>query len=133
MFNKNLEEKLINIFGISRVSFAEPSAENEQNVLFVNITNCKTSFAAKNIYFEVRGGITLYSINERLPFGYFQRKIELAKKEDAERFFFYNIEENLQYGGQVGLTERTCDFVFTYSTDFNPNRGEINEINLQGV
>ena len=130
MFKKTLEDNLINIFGIRRVSFAEPSSENEQNVLFINIASCKTSFSANKIYFDVRGQITLYAVNEKLPFGYFQRKIELSKKEHSEKLFFYNIEENLQYGGQVGLTERSASFVFSYSTDFNPNKGLINDINL---
>jgi hypothetical protein len=127
MFRKLLTSQLTNIFDIKKVSFSQPSESNEQDTLFVKIASAKYRPNETKIIGRVVGKITLYSNHEKLPFGFFIKQIQKSKVDDKQ-LFFYNIEENNEYMAAVDLVERSCEFIYFYSEDFDPAKGEINEL-----
>ena len=129
MFRTKLETELKNIFGFKKVSFAQPPESNEQDILFVNITACKYRPSETSISGRITGKMIIYSTQDKMPFGFIIKKLHISTVDDKD-LFFYNIEENVNYGGAIGLVERSCDFIYFYKEQFNPNRGEITEVNF---
>ena len=130
MYKKDLEKKLINIFGINRIIFAEPSEDKEQEVLFVNIASSNCKIKNDRILAKVEGQIIIYVNQDKLPHGFFIKKLNKASIDDTESLFFHNIDNNEQYAGAIGLEKRTVDFVYFSNASYNPDMGEITSINI---
>ena len=130
MYKKDLEKKLINIFGINRIIFAEPSEDKEQEVLFVNIASSNCKIKNDRILAKVEGQIIIYVNQDKLPHGFFIKKLNKASIYDTESLFFHNIDNNEQYAGAIGLEKRTVDFVYFSNASYNPDMGEITSINI---
>lgn len=133
MFREDLENKLKNIFGIKKVSFAAPSDSYEQDTLFVAIDNC-TSKAAKGSFISARatGAITLYSQADKTPFCFFATRIERAPKDYKDSIFFFNIDENVDSSPArlQNIYERKCSFVFLWQKQYDPNQPKINSFEI---
>ena len=132
MFRKSLQEKLENIFGIKKTTFDAPSDQFEQDVLFIGIQNCFGRISGINSHLKIAGSITLYSQVDKLPYGFFQRRIEKAAFEDKKDLFFLNIDTDLENSParMQNIHERRCDFVFLYSQQLDPNKGEITSLEI---
>lgn len=130
MFRKSLEASLKNIFDLPKVTYDQPSEEREQDCIFVSITDVKTTFKEldKKALCRATGELTVYAQNNKLPFGFFQKKIKSAQNSDTINFFFYNVEENLKYFGN--LVERKCNFIYFYSTQYDPDVDLIESVEL---
>lgn len=130
MFKRILEQKLKNIFKIDKVSFAAPSDTNEQNILFVEIKTCPLKVTESVSTCRATGKLTLFSVSEKIPFGYFHKRIYNSYMDDVKDLFFYNIEENTNYAGAGNLVERSAEFVFFYKEQFDPAHGVITTLTL---
>lgn len=125
-----LTSKLQKIFGIRKVTFCLPGEDREQDALFVHVNRNRSSFAKNKMSFNISGEIKLFSQNEKVPYGFFNRKIEQAKKEDKDGFFFHGFDENDPYGPQ-NLSERKVSFTYLTTTQYDPDKGEINQLQLE--
>jgi hypothetical protein len=131
VFRKELKEKLIEIFGMP-VSFDNPSDSYEQDKLFVEVVDCKTRPSGKNIYAKVTGDIAIFAQREKMPYGFFAKKIEKASFEMKQNLHFFTIdrEEANSEAKLMNISERRASFVFLYQTQYDPAKGEINEVSF---
>lgn len=127
MFEKSLAEKLGRIFGLNRVSYEAPKDETrEQECIFIKVDKAMSSIREGVQKARAQGSIVMYVNSEKMPFGFINKKIQQARSEDTKDLFFYNIDQNQKYYGN--LVERSSDFVYFHSAQYDPNQGEINSI-----
>lgn len=125
-----LEEKLNKIFGFKHgATYRAPSEDREQEKLFIRITNVKTKVSGDKCRSKVEGGLVVYADQQKLPFDYFEKRIEMADASLKKDFFFYDITANAPNGGE--LVERSASFIYFYSGQYDPNKGTINEVTIQ--
>ncbi len=98
----------------------------EQNVLYVDVVNSVGTTKQGRAIFKVSGDIFIYAPNDKLTFGYFNKCLEKADPSDSLDLFFHKIDYSGEYMGN--LVERRCSFVYFYSAQYDPEAGEINEI-----
>lgn len=122
--------KLKKIFGTRKVTLSAPSDDREQDTLFVILERNKSSLSKDTISFKVEGVLTMFSQNEKLPLGFFLKKIDQAKAEDKKGFFFHSFDENNQYGIQ-NLCERKVSFVYVGSEQYDPDKGQLTDLILE--
>lgn len=127
MFEKALAEKLQKIFPLSKVRFDEPSEAKEQEGIFVTVESSVSKITEKKARAKATGYLSIFANSEKLPFGFFNKRIS-AMGSDAKEIFFYNIDQNAKYFGN--LVERRCYFVYFFETQFDPDTGLISSINL---
>jgi hypothetical protein len=133
MFKSSLSLKLQNIFGIKKVSFSKPETINEQEMIYVNVSSCNPITKDGFSICKVEGKISVFAVGEKLPFGYFSKKLYNCDPDDEKDLYFYNLESNINYMGAGGLVERTCDFILFYKEQFNPISGKIEGITFNEV
>lgn len=131
MFEKELKRRLEQIFGIPKVSFDLPGESLEQGVLFIDVSDARSCVKHERETAKVTGSIVIYSQADRLPFGFFSKKINQASAELTQGLFFFNMDENTKT--QVNLVERRCGFVFLYSGEYDPDNGELTSVEFEGV
>ena len=131
MFEADLTEKLQTIFGFKNVSFDLPAETVEQEKLFVAIETCRSHVKDAIIKAKVTGKIHVHVNREKMPYGYFAKRIAEAPGEITSDFFFYDIEENT--GRYLNIAERSASFVFFFSTQYNPEVGTMTSINFEQV
>lgn len=129
MFEKALSEKLKKIFSMKKVSFDLPGEAVEQDTLFIEITNSRCRIKDARQIARATGKISLFAQHEKVPFGLFTKAIAAADAGDVNGFFFYELDENASR--YRNLVERSASFVFFYSGQYDPEQGEIEELNLQ--
>lgn len=127
--DKLLALKLKRIFGVKDVILGAPGDKQEQDVLFVGIERNRTSMTKNKINFMIEGVITMYSQIDKLPLGFFHKKVEQAKVQDKEGFFFHRFDEGSMYSIQ-NLCERTVSFVLVSSEQYDPDKGLLNRLEL---
>jgi hypothetical protein len=128
MFEKELKDRLGRIFQLKRVTFDLPSEDREQEVLFIKVDRSASSIRFEEAIFRVYGSFSVFANSEKMPFGYINKKIRAAHPQDITDFFFYDIDENEKYFGN--LVERRCSFIFLYKTEYDPESGEISQVNF---
>jgi hypothetical protein len=126
MFKKEMKAKLQRIFGIEKVTFEAPSEAKEQEAIFVEVENSKASVTKGRATAKVTGRLAIFSNSDKLPFGLINKRINSASPEDTAEFFFYNIDQNEKYYGN--LVERQVSFVYLYSGQYDPSAGEISSV-----
>ncbi len=126
MYEKALKESLQAIFGFSKVTFDQPGETKEQECLFVDITKSFTKPSQGRAISRAQGSCYCYVQADKLPFGYFAKKINAANRAHTMGLFFFNFDQNEKYYGN--LVERRCDFVYFHSTQYNPEAGEIDTV-----
>jgi hypothetical protein len=131
MFRSSLKTSLENIFGLKRVSFDTPGDTKEQEVLFVEIKNNVSRVTNGRAIAKATGTLSVYANQEKLPFGYFHKKINSANIEDTCNFFFHGFDSNEKYFGN--LIERSLNFVYFYNSEYNPNSGLITSLETNEV
>lgn len=128
MFEKQLKEKLKAIFKVKKVTFDHPSESKEQDCIFVKVENPRIRFKDGRATARVSGQILIQGNAENLPFGYLSKSYQESTKEEKKDIAFFNFEENETY--YRNLVQRTAEFVYFFSTQYDPNVGTINEINV---
>lgn len=131
MFRKELEKRLKNIFGFRKISFDAPSESFEQDTLFVDISEVRTNAAPGKASAYVRGSLSVFSQNDKLPYGYFNKRLQTASASLTKSLFFYDIDTNVlnSPARMQNISERRTSFVFLYSEQYDPNRGQLTQVN----
>ena len=132
MFRNDLKTKLENIFGFKKTTYDAPSDQFEQDVLFISISNCFGRISGESALMKIAGSITVYSQDDKLPYGFFQRKLEKADPEYSKDLFFTNFDTDLDNSPArtMNIHERKCDFVFLYKQQVDPNKGKLTSLEI---
>ena len=125
-----------NIFGIKKVTFDAYSADFEQDTMFIEIRECRPRIASNQGGREtaiVNGSIVVFSKDNALKFGFFNKGIEKADKKYVERLMFHNIDLDVATSPArlQNIHERRCDFTFLYDSQYDPNKGFIEDFQTQ--
>ena len=126
MFETTLSDKLERIFDLKKSTYDIPSESQEQECLFINIQSSKNHFRDGRAVGKVTGTISVFGNPDKLPYGYFSKRLMEAKREDTKDLYFYDIEVNNQM--RTGISERTMSFIYLYDMQYNPNIGEITSL-----
>lgn len=134
MFREELKNSISKIFGVSKVTFESVGDKFEQDTIFIEIELAKSRPSIKKFTSIVTGSIVIYSQLDKLPYGFFSNRIEMASKELKKPFVFLNFEENVANSpfAKINLVERRVSFVYLYKTEHNPERGEITSLEIEG-
>lgn len=132
MFKQDLKDRFKSIFGFPKVTFDAPSEAFEQDTLFIELNECQTRVTDKKVLAKVTGFIVVYAQAERLPFGYFSKRINQADPDLTRDLFFYDIDINVEKNRAMfqNLVERRTRFVFLYSEQYDPNKGELTSLSF---
>lgn len=128
MFEADLAERLERIFDFRKVSFDVPSESREQESMFVQIENAHVTIKDKIQKARVTGKIRVFASHDKLPYGYFAKRIAGADIEDTECFFFSEIDDNS--GQFLNIAERSANFVYFFSSQYNPELGTMTSITI---
>lgn len=131
MFEKALKDSLRQIFDFDKVTYDAVSEDEEQEVLFIEIESSKNSIKDGLQVAKVTGKLRTFANAEKLPFGYFSKKIQEADKSLTYPFFFYEFEESAQ--GFRNIVERSVSFVYFFDSQYNPELGTISSIDLETI
>lgn len=129
MFRAELAEKLSQIFGFKKTTYDAPSPGTfEQDTLFIEINEANSRVTEGKTFSKVTGAIVCFSQMEKLPFGFFNKKIQQASPTLTKSFFFFDIDLNpANSPARVqNITERRSRFVYLYSGQYDPDHGELN-------
>lgn len=126
MFKKQLEHDLLKIFGIDIIRFESVSESQEQAAIFVEIEKVISTIKEKEQLYRVDCRVRLFARSEALPFGFLMKQIQAADPNVSQKFFFYDLEENA--GTFQNINERSFKFIYFYNSEFDPDRGELTEI-----
>jgi len=128
VFRNTLKELLKDIFEIPKVSYDLPGESKEQGCIFVSIDSAQNSVKKGKECSIVRGSISIYSNGDKLPFGFFSKKINQAQPALTQGLFFYNMDENNKIFQNI--VERKCNFIFLYSNEYDPEGGSLTSLDV---
>ncbi len=77
---------------------------------------------------KVDGSIRAFGTHAKFPHGYFGRCIGDADPRDTRGLYFTDIDESA--GTHVDLDVRSARFVYFYSSQYDPDQGIINEVQI---
>lgn len=127
---RDMQDKFERIFELNKVVFDEPGASEEQECLFVEIEQ-NTSRIQDTFYVaKITGTATLFGQNNKLPVSFFAKKIAKADPDDKGDFFFFNIDENTRRFKNI--VQRSFSFVYFFKNQYDPNKGEMSELEITG-
>lgn len=129
MFEKRLEEQIRKIFDFPKVTFDSPGESQEQEGVFIEIVKARTGAKPGRQIAHVVGVLHVFAASNKLPYGYFMKRIEAASAEDKRGFFFYNFEENK--GKYRNIVERSVGFQYLFDSQYDPAVGRIQTVNTQ--
>lgn len=132
MFQNDLKKRFERIFGIKKVTFNAANPETpEQDTLFIEIQNVATRLASGKQTARVLGAATVFAQADRLTYGFFAKRIENADHADTKHFFFESEQDIVNSPCRmVNLHERRLGFVFLYDSQYDPDKGELNELTI---
>jgi hypothetical protein len=128
VFEKSLALKFQKIFGLAKVTYDRPGESQEQEGLFISITEAKNRIIDAREIARVTGTLHVFANSDKLPYGYFSKAIAEASADDKRGLFFYDGEENI--GTFRNICERKISFIFLYDSQYDPAIGELNAVNL---
>lgn len=133
MFQAELKKRFEKIFGFKKTTYDAPSDSFEQDTLFIEITDCKTRPSEGKVYARVTGQLVAFSQNERLPYGFFSKRIEKAKHELTKDLFFYDVDRNVVSSPArlQNISERRTSFQFFFTAQYDPNLGELTTLEME--
>lgn len=126
MFEKELKDRLTKIFAVKKATYAAPSESGEQDVLFINIEQASNVINQGRAKSMVRGSIAMIGNADKLPFGFFSKRINAADPADTKPLTFYDFETNTQR--YQNLVQRTCSFVYFFNGEYDPEAGSITSV-----
>lgn len=115
------------IFDLDKVTFDNPGESNEQNCMFIQVEKADVRIRDGRQISKSMGTLRVFANADKLPYGFFAKKIAEASPVDTERFFF-GAEENL--GTFQNIAERRFSFVFLLDSQYDPALGTISEVNI---
>jgi len=131
MFEAGLKQKFEKIFDFKKVTFDAPAGEAvEQETLFIEVESTNARIVDGRAICKVIGKAFIYSQNDKLPFGYFIKRIQAAKLDLTRELFFYDFEENLKV--YQNLVRRSFGFVYFFNGQYDPAKGTITSIEFEG-
>ncbi len=139
MFRKELKDKFEKIFAVKKVTYDRPAhllkgsdlKAPEQECLFVDIQLARNTIKNGRAISKVTGVGTMFGNADKMPFGYFAKRIKQAKHDLSKDLFFFNIEESKEMIGDI--QERAFNFIYFYSGQYDPDLGKIESIDLGEV
>ncbi len=125
----SLRTKLKSIFGFDRATFnlEDPDA-TEQDKLFIELQTTNSSIKDGLEIHRVTGQAFVYGQSEKMPIGFFTKKIRNADPDDTKDLFFFNIEDNVRI--YQNLIRRSFSFVYFFSTQYDPENGTLTSIDI---
>lgn len=123
MFEQTLEDKFKAIFGVKKVTYAEPGDSQEQEVLFINVEDPKFRFPDKRAVATVTGQAVMFGRNDALTFGFFAKCIAKAPHSLTKDLFFENLDSNTKRFGDI--VQRGFSFTFFFNSQHDPDVGTI--------
>lgn len=129
MFEKRLAAQLQKIFDLGKVTFDAPGESQEQEGAFVVISSAKTRVKDGHEIAHVAGVIHVFGASNKIPYGFFAKKIDAASAEDRKGLFFHDFEENK--GKFRNIVERSVAFQYLFDGQYDPALGRIETVNLQ--
>jgi hypothetical protein len=126
MFEKSLKEKLQRIFEFKKATFDLPSETQEQECLFIQVESARPTIKDGRELAYVTGRIRVFANADKLPFGYFMKKLKSANQTDTKDLFFFDFEENA--GTFRNVAERSLGFIYFFDSQYDPNLGTITSI-----
>ncbi len=133
MFREELTEKLKAIFGFEKVSFDAPGESFEQDTLFVQVHEAPARVTGKLITAKVSGALVIHSQREKLPYGFFTKRMEKAESALTADLFLFDVDRDIATSPAktVNLCERRCRFLYLFSAQHDPNKGEISGVGFE--
>lgn len=128
MFERALEDLFKEIFLVKKTSFNLPGESQEQDCLFIDIENSRNTIKDGKAIAMVSGNAFMFGTADKLPFGFYSKKIERADKTKTKDLFFFDIEVNTRR--YQDIIQRGFSFVYFFSGQYDPEIGIINEIDL---
>lgn len=128
MFKKAMSTSLQNIFDLEKVSFDTPSDSKEQDCIFVEIQSSKNQIKDGTEVAKVMGKLVVFANMDKLPYGYFSKKIKAANASDTKPFYFYDFEESS--GVFLNIIQMSLSFVYFFNSQYDPAMGTITSINI---
>lgn len=126
MFEASLKNKFKAIFEIKKVTFDDPGDAQEQECLFIEIENARNVIKDDRAKSMVTGSCVLFGNNEKIPFGFFSKKIKEADPALTKDLFFYDIEQNTRTYRNIVM--RGFSFIYFFDTQYDPDQGTINAV-----
>ncbi len=130
MFEKTLADKFTTVFQPTWVRYDQPGESHEQDVLFIEVDNCKSTFKDGRIFCKITGKASMFSQAEKLPFAYFSKAIA-QHPDETKDLFFYDFEENTRLFQNI--VQRGFSFVYLFNSQYDPATGSITTITLSEV
>ncbi len=127
MFEKDLKSRLERIFGMMKVTYDHPSDSRDQQALFIDVKTAHAKTVDARQIARVDGTITCFANSDKLPFGYFAKRISEAEPADTKDLFF----GPEQHVGVIGnIAERKFEFTFLFDSQYDPSLGTLSSVNL---
>jgi hypothetical protein len=127
VFENSLKEKIKTLFPFAKVTMDMPSGDTpEQDTIFITVETCRTQVGDVSAKALVRGYMSVYANSEKLKFGFFNKQLATADIADTKNLFFYNIDTNAKYYGN--LVERRCGFIYMFSAQHDPDKGSMTSL-----
>lgn len=138
MFRAELQSKLSTIFGMRKTTFDAPTTDSsdgsfEQDTLFIEVNECTSRVTEGRAYARVLGSLVVFSQVNKMPFGFFNKRIQQADHSLTKDLFFFDIDLNPANSPArfQNITERRLRFVYLYSAQYDPAQGSITS--LEGI
>jgi hypothetical protein len=129
VFEQELADKLKRIFDFQKVTYSLPGETQEQETLFVEVEVPRFKVSDKTVTARITGRAVVFANYDKLPFGYFAKRIAMADLADTKDLFFTEIEENTRvYQNKV---QRSFGFIYFFSGQYDPSVGTITSIEIQ--
>lgn len=134
MFRHELQTKLEQIFGFRKTTFDAASTDTngsfEQDVLFLEINETHSRVTEGKALSRVLGTGVIFSQFEKLPFGFFAKKIQEAGYNLTKDFFFFDVDLNPinSQARYQNIAERRFRFVYLYSDQYDPSQGQLTSV-----
>ena len=135
MFKKDLKKRLEKIFGFAKTTYDAPSEAFEQDTLFITVASSVARTGSGKATATVTGFLTVYSKKDSLPYGYFNKRIGQAQKENPELtkpLFFFDMDTDVANSPArlIDIAERRVSFKFQFSEQYDPEQGSLTEVNF---
>lgn len=130
MIEQQLQKDIKELFEFKQVTLDAPSESLEQDKLFVEVEQNDTRLKDGLMTGRLRGRIKCYASNDKIPFGYFNKKIQ-EHKTLSNKFVFFEIDRNNPiFRDKV---ERSVGFIYFFSGQYDPDLGTLNTLKTYEV
>lgn len=107
-----------------------PTGTFEQETIFIQVDEPNIKTGQGTASGKVMGSFGVFAQVDKMPFGYFNRRIEKADPSLTHDLFFYDIDLNPASSPAriQNISERRVRFVYLFKTQYDPDQGEITSI-----